>query len=326
MISVEKPLAAWKGKETYEGEAIDTLTVIFRSGGCAWNRCRMCGYRHERYRDLAAEELSDRMRRQVAWVQANYRDDEYRMLKIFTSGSFFDPAEVPPDVRDTVASAFAGKLIIAETRPEYISSDAVAGFIAGIDDGSWDQPLYVAMGLETTDNEIREKCIDKGFAFQDFIDAAGRARQGGAGVKTYLMMKPPFLTEKEAIDDMHRSIAEAAPYSDMISMNLCTVQSRTDVERYWKSHAYRPPYLWSVLEVLLAAQPHVMCDPVGGGTVRGPHNCGSCDRMILDAIRDYSLTGDRSLLRAIAETDCACKKEWEFVCAREKPYCMPLTR
>jgi radical SAM enzyme (TIGR01210 family) len=328
MISVEleKPLACWKGKDAYTGSVFTTLTVIFRTGGCAWNRCRMCGYRHERYHGLSGDALADRIIRQVNWVKANFRDDEYQMLKIFTSGSFFDPEEVPPPVRDAVAAAFRGKLVIAETRPEYVTTDAISEFIAGIDDGTWEKPLYVAMGLETTDDGIREKSIDKGFTFADFTGAADRARAGGAGVKTYLMMKPPFLTEQEAIDDMHRSIREAAPWSDMISMNLCTVQSRTEVERYWKQGAYRPPYLWSVIAVLLDAGPHVLCDPVGGGSVRGPHNCGTCDHEIIGALADYSLTADRSLLRAVAETDCTCKKEWEFVCSREKPYCMPLTR
>ncbi len=53
MISenTKKPLACWRGKERYNGEAVDCLTIIFESGGCSWSRCRMCSYRHERYQD-----------------------------------------------------------------------------------------------------------------------------------------------------------------------------------------------------------------------------------------------------------------------------------
>ncbi|NLA30198.1 MAG: TIGR01210 family radical SAM protein, partial [Methanomicrobiales archaeon] len=71
---------------------------------------------------------------------------------------------------------------------------------------------------------------------------------------------------------------------------------------------------------------HILCDPVGGGQARGPHNCGICDRDIVKGISDYSLTADVGLLRALAEMDCACKEEWEFVLKNEKPFCMPLTR
>ncbi len=322
----EKPLAAWRGKDRYDGQILDTLTVIFRSGGCSWNRCRMCGYRHERYPDLPRDELAERLIRQVRWVKENFRDDDYQMLKIFTSGSFLDPEEVPPAARRAVAEAFRGKLIIAETRPEYVDAEALEEFRDGMDTGAWARPLAVAMGLETTNDALREKRMDKGFTYADFLRAAEIAHAAGTDVKAYLMMKPPFLTEREARDDMIRSIRDVAPVAESISMNLCTVQARTEVERLWNQQAFRPPYLWSVLDVLIQSPVHILCDPVGGGQTRGPHNCGACDGPIVKGIGDYSLTGDVELLRVLAETECGCREEWEFVLEREEPFCMPLTR
>jgi radical SAM enzyme (TIGR01210 family) len=276
----------------------------------------MCGYRHERYPDLPRDELADRLIRQVRWVKENFRDEDYQMLKIFTSGSFFDPDEVPPAARRAVAEAFRGKLIIAETRPEYVDAEAVGEFREGIDTGAWSRPLSVAMGLETTNDAIREKSIDKGFTYADFLRAAGAAHAAGTDVKAYLLMKPPFLTEREARDDMVRSIREVSSVADSISMNLCTVQGRTEVERLWNQHAYRPPYLWSVLDVLIQSPVHVLCDPVGGGQVRGPHNCGACDGRS---------EGDRRLLAERGRRDPPClprrfagDKDWEFVLDRER--------
>jgi archaeosine synthase beta-subunit len=328
MISkeIEKPLASWRGKDRYEGRILDTLTIIFKTAGCSWDRCRMCGYRHERYPGISAADLNERMLRQLAWVKANYADDDYQMVKIFTSGSFFDPEEVPSAFRSAVAEAFTGKVVVAETRPEYVTSGILEEFMDTLGHGEWKTPLYVAVGLETTTDHIREKSIDKGFTFDDFRRAAAEARSAGAGMKAYLLMKPLFLTEREAIEDMVRSIGEAAPYADMISMNPCTVQSRTEVERFWKQGAYRPPYLWSVLEVLARSPVHILCDPVGGGQKRGPHNCGTCDGELVKGIGEYSLNEDRELIRALAEMECPCKEEWEFVLANEKPFAMPLTR
>lgn len=322
----ERPLACWVGKERYAGAVHACLTIIFRTGGCAWNRCRMCGYRHEGYRGAPEPELVRRIQGQMAWVMDRYDPASYEIVKLFTSGSFFDSVEVPERARSSIAEALRGKIIIAETRPEYVDSLSIGGFLDAIDDGSWSQPLSVAMGLETTNDFIREKCIDKGHTFADFIEAADNARNAGAGVKTYLLMKPPFLTEQEALEDMQESIRLCSPYSDMISMNLCTVQTGTEVEYYWKHRAYRPPYLWSVLDVLITAEPHVTCDPVGGGYPRGPHNCGQCDGEILRGIREYSLTGDRELLSALRRVRCGCKREWEFVLSHELPHAMPLTR
>jgi radical SAM enzyme (TIGR01210 family) len=145
-------------------------------------------------------------------------------------------------------------------------------------------------------------------------------------VKAYLLQKPPYLTETEAVEDVVRSVREVRPHADAISLNPCTVQKGTEVEHLWRLGAYRPPYLWSVLLALSRAGVEITCDPVGGGTPRGPHNCPSCDGELVRGIRDYSLSGDRSLLDALLAIDCTCKKEWEFVLGAERPWAMPLTR
>jgi len=328
MISegTEKPLACWRGKERQGRDIVDCLTVIFRSGGCSWARCRMCSYRHERYESQYCEILSDHLHRQLAWVGKQFSPDTFQMVKIFTSGSFFDPSEVPPFFRSEVARTFRGKIVIAETRPEYVEHDAIQNFVNEIDNGSQHTPLYCAIGLETTNDRIREKCINKGFTLADFLKAASVAHATGAGVKAYLLHKPLFLTEGEAVLDMKSSIAEVTAHAEIISMNPCTVQRRTELEHYWRQGAYRPPYLWSVLAILHEAPIHVSCDPLGGGQKRGPHNCGKCDNELVKGIRDYSLNADRDLIGALMDTGCPCKTEWEYVLDNERPYCMPLTQ
>lgn len=319
-----KPLASWKGQDRYFGEVLPSLTGIFLSGGCSWNRCRMCGYKNDRNTCGSREELIAHMNAQISWIAENYASDEYGLGKIFTSGSVFDPVEVPREILDSFGHLFAGKPVIAESRAEYVTEDALSRFLSTLDQGQ-PHPLTVAMGLETTNDAIREKSIDKGFSFADFIRAADICHAAGVGVKAYLMMKPLFLTEREAMEDMQKSIAETAPYADMISMNLCTVQGRTELEQYWQRGSFRPPYLWSAVKVLLDADTSVACDPVGGGFRRGPHNCGTCDKEIVAAINEYSLTADKSVLQAVWDTGCSCKKEWEYVLDNETSWNMPLT-
>ena len=320
-----KPLACWTGTDRYNGEQIPCLTVIFRSGGCSWNQCLMCGYRFERTRTQNPDELLAELRGQLRWVAENHPSDSYGMVKIFTSGSFFDPREVPPAFRDDVAALFAGKVVIAETRTEYVAEEPLVAFREALEAGG-DSALYVAMGLETTNDHIREKCIHKGLTYDDFKDAVETARRAGTGIKTYLMMKPPYLTEREALEDMKTSIRDVIPYSDIISMNLCTIQSKTEVEQYWKQGSYRPPYLWSALDALLSTDAYVQCDPVGGGKRRGPHNCGECDREIVKAINEYVLTGNQIHLKRCVDAGCDCVEEWRYVLENEEPWCMPLTK
>jgi radical SAM enzyme (TIGR01210 family) len=318
---MERPAACWEGQDRYGNEILPSLTIILKTSGCRHDRCRMCSYRHERYpggEDLVIDQLR--------WVAEHHDLAKAAMVKVYTSGSFFDPGEVPAGAAHYAAELFAGKLVIAETRPEYVETGRLEEFISRIDTGVHTTPLTVAIGLETITDTIREKSIDKGFSFDDFLQATAKARKAGAGVKAYLLQKPLFLTESEANDDMERSIRALEGIADAVSMNPCTVQKNTELEYYWQRGAYRPPYLWSVLSVLLSSPYPLTCDPVGGGRARGPHNCGECDREIVEAIRSYSLTADRSLLSAVLEKECACREEWEFVLDNERPYSLPLTR
>ena len=325
-LNEARPYAAWTGSDRIGSRVLSTLTVILKTGGCSWNRCRMCSFRNVRLGAAGEGELARLLLAQVSWLKDRFPMDNIDCVKIYTSGSFFDPAEVPGAARDAIGSLVRGKIVIAETRPEFVVTDRVALFREIIDDGSHDLPLYVAIGLETSNDFIREKCINKGFSWDDFLLASKAARSAGAGVKTYLLVKPPFLTERESIEDVVSSINALRGIADMISLNPCSVQKGTELEYYWKRGEFRPPYLWSILTILLRAERHILCDPLSGGRPRGAHNCGTCDRTILQGIRDYSLSGDRGLLEALLGMDCTCKKEWEFVLENERPYCMPLTR
>jgi radical SAM enzyme (TIGR01210 family) len=321
---MEHPLACWEGRDLLHGDVLPSLTIILKTTGCRYNRCRMCSYRHERYSG-GESEPDEQILSQLRWVEKHHDLRKTSMVKIYTSGSFFDPAEIPTEVAGRVADLFAGKLVVVETRPEYIDPFRIEEFIQRIDTGAWSIPLFVAIGLETVTDAVREKSINKGFSWQDFLQASSRAHSAGAGVKAYLLHKPPFLTEAEAIDDMNESIAALEGIADLVSMNPCTVQRNTELEYFWKRGAFRPPYLWSVLSILLSSAVPVTCDPVGGGRVRGPHNCGRCDHDIVNAIRANNLTNDRQLLSEIYETECGCREEWEFVLSHEKPFSMPLT-
>ncbi len=324
-----KPLASWKGQDRFFDEVKPTLTAIFLSGGCSWNRCRMCGYKNDRD-SCSRDELIEHMNAQVQWLGDNFSADEYALGKIFTSGSVFDSHEVPLEVLDTFGNFFRGKPLVAESRPEYVTEDALSRLLSTLDAGQ-PHPLTVAIGLETTSDAIREKSIDKGNTFADFQHAADTAHDAGVAVKAYLLMKPLFLTEKEAMDDMQKSIAEVSSYADMISMNLCTVQGRTELEHLWQRGSFRPPYLWSAVNVLLNADVFVSCDPVGGGFTRGPHNGkiqheGCLDKEIVAAINEYSLSGDKQILQTVWDAGSDCRDEWEFVLDNETSWNMPLTR
>ena len=60
--------------------------------------------------------------------------------------------------------------------------------------------------------------VNKNYDFEDFKEAAKLLRENGISVRTYLLLKPPFLTENEALRDSIKSARDLAPYSDFISI------------------------------------------------------------------------------------------------------------
>ncbi len=119
------------------------------------------------------------------------------------------------------------------------------------------------MGLETSNDLIREHVIRKGFTFQDFVDASEAVHSQGGRVKAYLLLKPPSLSEGQAMRDAISSAQAAREHADVLSLNLCNVQRNTQVERMWERGEFRPPWLWSALEVIKSVPGPIVCDPVG---------------------------------------------------------------
>jgi radical SAM enzyme (TIGR01210 family) len=322
-----EPTRVWLDEDNTPDGVYDSLTIILNTGGCRWARaggCTMCGYVAESVEGgtVPHEDLMRQIEVCLEHEQDN-AEEPAGQIKIYTSGSFFDEREVPPETRAAIAETFADRdRIVVESLPDFIASEKIADFTDhGIE-------TDVAVGLETATNRIRHDCINKYFDFADFETAAEHARDAGAGIKAYLLMKPPFLAESEAIEDMVESIRRCAdvPGCHTVSMNPTNVQRYTMVEELYHSDGYRPPWLWSIADVLDRTSEEdvlVVSDPVGHGSDRGPHNCGECDDRVFRAIKDFNLRQDPSVFEQVS---CACERTWEEVRERERSYSMPLVR
>jgi radical SAM enzyme (TIGR01210 family) len=261
----------------------------------------MCGYNVNSNPYVQASDIQKQFNQVIA-----HHGKAFKIVKLFTSGSFLDQDEVPIDVRDAILSELKGMpKVIVESRPEYVTSEICD------DIARTNEHVEVAIGLETSSDRIRNNCVNKGFSFGDFVRASETAIAHDFGVKAYLLLKPPFMTEREALEDALQSVRDAAPYADTISLNLCNVQKGTLVEALWKKGLYRPPWLWTAVEVLKRTEETatVICDPVGGGSRRGPHNCGKCDREVVTEIKEFSISQNGASFTA----SCTDQMLWEFV-------------
>jgi len=309
-----EPVRCWSEKDVLNGKIVDAYVMILRTRGCSWalrSGCTMCGY----FNDSIGAPVSQKdLVSQFDKAMERYNGEQ--IIKLFTSGSFLDAHEIPGPVREHILrtlSERAGKISV-ESRPEYVK-DTVLSEIESLV-----QPkiFEVGIGLETSNDVLRTFAINKGFTFAEYGTAAKRLKKHRFGVKTYVLMKPPFITEKDALDDCIQTTKDIKSYANLISVNPTNVQRHTVVEYLWKRDQFRPAWLWSVVEFLRTSKKitgaQLKCDVVGGGSMRGAHNCGSCDRSVLDAIAAFSLSQNTAVFNGL---ECFCQEQWRDQLASE---------
>ncbi len=322
-----EPTRVWLDEDNTPDGVRQSLTIILNTGGCRWARaggCTMCGYVAESVDGGSVGH--DNLMTQIEHClehEAENADEPAALIKIYTSGSFLDEREVPAETRDSIAAEFADReRIVVESLPDFVDREKLAEFTErGLE-------TDVAIGLETATDRVRHDAVNKYFDFSEFEKACAEARAADAGVKAYLLMKPPFLAEPDAVEDMKRSVRRcgAVEGCHTVSMNPCNVQRHTMVEELYHDGGYRPPWLWSICDVLgstVDVDALVVSDPVGHGSDRGPHNCGECDDLVQRAIKDFDLRQDASVFE---EVSCACETTWAYVMREETAYNQPLVR
>jgi len=305
------PARAWSEDDLVLGRKSRAFVIVLRTGGCRWSKvsgCTMCGYFNESLsRDATKEELLSQLKNALS----KYNGEE--CIKIFTSGSFLDSIEVPEEAQIEIIERLAKKetvkKISVESRPEFVKSDR----IRKLREIAKSKVFEIGIGLESANDHVLECCINKGFRFEDYKRAVSILREEDAKIKTYVLIKPPFLKEFEAIKDSIETVKKIRELTDAISFNPVSVHKNTLVEYLWRNGEYRPPWLWSVVEVLkkskeIAGNLEIKCDVTGRGGKRGAHNCSKCSNKVLDAIARFSIEQDVNIFDGL---NCECREMWK---------------
>lgn len=272
------------------------IVYVFRTVGCSWKKCNMCSYYYDSMPKFSYEAIKAQLRE----AKKYYNGEE--IVKIYTSGSFLDNSELTSDIRREILSSFEeAEKIVVESRPEFIINN-----LESISDFS--DKVEVAIGLETLNDTIRELSIQKGFSLSTFEHSLKILSKFNFKIRTYILLKPPFIYEKEAIEDAVASVKYASNFSTVISINPVNIQKNTLVERLFEVGDYDPPWFWSLLEVIKKGEGIVISKPAGVKSIRGIHNCGKCDEKFITALEKYNNSLEKSVFDDI---ECDCKKLWE---------------
>jgi len=324
--SPEKLVTSWFQDDLLYSGVEKSIFIILPTPGCSWalgdsGGCSMCSYIADcTLEPIDSEKIVNLFKREIVKYNEeiksakNNSEESSIAIKIFASGSFLNPIEVPKDARNEILHILANmdeiKEIIVESRPEYIKSKILEEIFSIIGDKLFE----VSIGLESENDFIREEKINKGFSKKDFELAISKIAnlkdKYNVKSKAYILVKPILTSEKEAIDDAINTAKYCESIGvDRVSFCPATIHKGTLIERFWREGAYSPPWIWSVIEIINEIRKNVsipsLMDTSGFGSRRGPYNCKKCNKDLKHRIIQSNL--DQSL---IEEVDCKCKNQW----------------
>ena len=199
-VAADRPHAFFVEAERSEaGEVVSIATIFLTNRECPW-RCLMC--------DLWKHTLEESVPPGAIPAQIDFALSELRrthagplrQVKLYNSGSFFDRGAIPSSDHPAIAERLRGfERVIVECHPSLVN-DAVVRFR----DSLSGTKLEVAMGLETIHPEVLSR-LNKRMTTEQYAAAADLLRRHEIALRAFVLVKPPFLDEAEALFWAQRS-------------------------------------------------------------------------------------------------------------------------
>jgi radical SAM enzyme (TIGR01210 family) len=217
------------------GTIADSGIVLLTNRECPW-RCVMCDLWKGTTRASVPEGA---IPRQVAFAVRTWSDAGVLpvQVKLYNSGSFFDPAAIPP----ADYAAIAGKLgfashVVVESHPLLVGDPARV--LRDLLSGS----LEVALGLETAHPEVLEK-LNKKFDLAQFARAAEFLAAEQIALRAFILVNPPFLDERSGLEWAAKSAEFAFNCGAGAVVLIPTRAGNGAMERLRESGEFVPPTL-----------------------------------------------------------------------------------
>ena len=234
-LNAFKPHAFWvEDERAASGEIVPVATLLLTNRECPW-KCLMCDlWRHTLRESVPPGAIPAQID-----LALNQLPDA-RQTKLYNSGSFFDARAIPPEDYAAIAARLTKfERVIVECHPKLIGDscwrfrDLLAAH--GI-------ALEVAMGLETVHPEVSER-LNKRATPEDFARAAQKLRENGVALRVFVLVKPPFMDEAEALHWANRSTDFAFDCGASVVALIPTRRGNGALEALEARGEWAPPHL-----------------------------------------------------------------------------------
>ncbi len=190
-----KPYAWMVEKErTIKGKIEDTAIIFLTNRECPFH-CLMC----DLWKNTTDKPVPlGAIPQQIEWALAQMPPAKH--LKLYNSGSFFDEKAIPEADYQVIAALVENfETVIVESHARLINEKCLR-FKEMLK-----PELHVAIGLETVHPEILAK-LNKQMSLDDFSQAVQFLTKNGIPSRSFILLKPPFMSEEEGIYWAKKSI------------------------------------------------------------------------------------------------------------------------
>mgnify|MGYP003381971091 CR=1 FL=1 len=245
------------------------------------------------------------------------------VLGLFNEGSFFNERELPVEARRAILSIVGAHPHIAglsvESLPRFITPEVLSEthqLVSG-------KHVEIGVGLDSSDPVVRRLCINKPGTVRRF-EAAVRLVNTMFHSLAYVLVKPSFLTEVEALEDACQSVRDAFRAGvSAVSIEPIAIGNYSMAAALREVGLYRCTWLWTLVEIV--RRTHALGEVRVGGEnfapryLEGAHNCPACNDQVASALRLFDSTQN---VGALDSLDCGCREQWRGELLLEHP---PLT-
>ena len=191
-----------------EGKGSNRLMIVLRTRGCEYAQktggCTVCGFLNHADQRITGKEIIG----QLDFVMGAFDLSEVEEIDILTLGSFLNDSEVARGTRLQIMERLSKKVhvrrISIESRAEYVTVEKIKELKQAL---GGNKILEFGIGLESANDYLRNTIIKKGLSKKSFKNTIAKVKEAGASLLTYLLIKPPHVSEKNAIADAVQSAA-----------------------------------------------------------------------------------------------------------------------